>query len=466
MNPIRWLLLAVLMLAALPARAAEPGPVVVVPVRSEISAAQFFFLRRALKEAERDGASAFILDMETPGGSVSAANDNMDALLKTGVPTYTYVNSRALSAGALIALATQQIYMAPTAVIGAAAPVLATGDDAPKTMTDKTVSAMSAMARAAAQKNGHNPDLADAFIAKEREVKIGDVVIDRPDSLLTLSAQEAVKEYEGKPLLAKGVANSIEDLVKQAGLSADIRYVEPTGFERVAIWITMLAPLLLLGGIAGAYIEFKTPGFGIPGTISIVCFTLFFTGHYIAGLSGHEVMIFFAIGLALVISELFIHPGTILPGVAGVLLMLGALVWAMVDHWPNQPVVPSADLLLRPLLNLSLAIIAAVFVIYLLAKVLPATPFYHQIVLAADTPAGPGVSIPVERVRVASGAIGQTRTQLRPAGKAIFGDEVMDVVSQGDFIDANVTVHVVSADGTRVMVAPVHAAAPASPAQG
>ena len=138
MNPIRWLLLVALIFAGVPGWAEEKGPVVVVPVRSDISAAQFFFLRRALKEAERDGASAFVLDMETPGGSVAAANDNMDALLKTNVPTYTYVNSRALSAGALIALATQHIYMAPTAVIGAAAPVLATGEDAPKTMTDKT----------------------------------------------------------------------------------------------------------------------------------------------------------------------------------------------------------------------------------------------------------------------------------------------------------------------------------------
>lgn len=457
MNPIRWLLLVALMLTGVRGWAAEEtGPVVVVPVRSDISAAQFFFLRRALKEAERDGASAFVLDMETPGGSVAAANDNMDALLKTTVPTYTYVNSRALSAGALIALATQHIYMAPTAVIGAAAPVLATGEDAPKTMTDKTVSAMSAMARAAAQKNGHNPDLADAFISKEREVKIGEEVIDRPDSLLTLSAQEAVKRYNGQPLLAAGVAGSLEDMLREAGLRGEVRRVEPTGFERVAIWITALAPILLLGGIAGAYIEFKTPGFGIPGILSIVCFTLFFTGHYIAGLSGWEVMIVFAIGLALVISELFLHPGTILPGVAGVFLMLGSVVWAMVDHWPSQPVVPSADLLLLPLVNLSLAVIAAAIVIYLLAKFLPRTSIYDRIVLGAVTPSGPGVSIPIERVQVGAGAVGVTRTPLRPAGKALFGDEMLDVVSQGDFLESGVAVQVVSADGNRVMVAPVH----------
>ena len=160
----------------------EVGPVVVVPIRTEISGAQFYFLRRALKDAEGQHASALVLDMETYGGEVKAAIDSMDALLKTRVPTFTFVNNKAISAGAMIALATQQIYMAPTGVIGAAAPVMAGGEDLSKTMADKTVSALSAMARAACQKNGHNPELADAFISKEKEVKIGDVVIDRPDA--------------------------------------------------------------------------------------------------------------------------------------------------------------------------------------------------------------------------------------------------------------------------------------------
>ena len=108
-----WLLVCAILFALLiPASAAEPGPVIVVPVKTEISRAQFFFLRRALKEAERQGASAFVIDMDTYGGEVKAAIDNMDALLKTRVPTFTYINPRAISAGALIALATQKIYVA------------------------------------------------------------------------------------------------------------------------------------------------------------------------------------------------------------------------------------------------------------------------------------------------------------------------------------------------------------------
>ncbi|HYR57877.1 MAG TPA: hypothetical protein VEO95_04580, partial [Chthoniobacteraceae bacterium] len=288
---MRWFLacLACLLALSAAARAADSGLVVVVPIKTEISEAQFYFLRRALKEAEREKASAVVLDMETFGGEVHAAIDSMDALLKTRVPTYTYVDPRALSAGALIALATQKIYMSPTAEIGAAAPVMSGGEDLPKTMADKTVSALSAMARAAAEKNGHRPDLADAFISKDREVRIGDVVVHKGDSLLTLTADEAAKLYNGKPLLAEGVAGSLDEMLKSAGLTGPVRTIEPSGFEQVALWITALAPLFLLGGILGAYIEFKTPGFGLPGIVSICCFAIFFLGHYLAGLAGWEV---------------------------------------------------------------------------------------------------------------------------------------------------------------------------------
>ncbi|HEV7404937.1 MAG TPA: hypothetical protein VGO11_18485, partial [Chthoniobacteraceae bacterium] len=222
-----------LLLLACAAPAAEKGPVYVVPVRTEISPSQFLFLRRALKDAERAGASAIVLDMDTYGGRLDAASDSMDALLKVGVPTYTYINSKALSAGSFIALATGKIYMSPNGVIGAAAPVTSRGQDLDSTMRDKTVSAVSAMVRAAAEKEGHNPALADSFIRKEAELKFGDVVIDRPDSLLTLDAQEAARQFDGKPLLAEGIAETLEEMLTMAGLKAEVRRLEPTGFERI-----------------------------------------------------------------------------------------------------------------------------------------------------------------------------------------------------------------------------------------
>ena len=432
--------------------AAAPGPVIVVPLRSEVSEAQFYLLRRALKEAEREGASAFIIDMQTFGGSVDAALKNMAALQKTRVPTLTFINDRAISAGALIALATQRIYMSPTAIVGASAPVMSGGEELSKTMTDKTVSMLSASARAAAQKNGHNADVAEAFVNKAKELKMGEEVLDKADTLLTLSSQEAARLFDGKPLFAAGVVDSLEALLQQAGLTGVVRRIEPTGFEQFALWITALAPLFMMGGILGAYIEMKSPGFGLPGFVSAICFTLFFTGHYIAGLAGWEVAAIFAVGLVLVISELFLHPGTVLPGVAGALMMVGALVWAMIDRYPGDAWWPTGDMLERPLLNLGMAFIAGLFGIYLLAKILPQTSLYHYLVLDAASPIGvpPSTAVPVPCIQL--GVTGVAKTTLRPSGKADFGGHMQDVTTAGDFIEPGARVRVVAVEGARVVV--------------
>ena len=432
--------------------AADTGPVIVVPIKTEISEAQFFFLRRALKEARRAGASAVVLDMDTYGGELKAADSSMDALLKTGVPTFTYVNPRALSAGALIALATQQIYMAPGASIGAAAPVMSGGEDLPKTMTDKVVSATSAMARGAAEKSGHRPELADAFISKEKEVKIGDVVVHPSGSLLTLTALEATALYQGKPLLAAGTADSLEAMLKSAGLTGPMRTIEPSGFEQIALWITALSPLFLLGGILGAYIEFKTPGFGLPGLLSVCCFAIFFTGHYLAGLAGWEVGAIFVIGLVLVMGELMLHPGTVIPGVVGALLMVGALIWAMIDRYPGEPFLPTSEMLVRPLINLGVALLLALIAGAVLARYLPRTSFYQRIVLSSTVHGDPAIVGVAHASSIQLGQNGIAQSMLRPSGKAEFGGHTVDVITQGEFIDPGLPVRVVAVDGMRVVV--------------
>ena len=166
------------------------------------------------------------------------------------------------------------------------------GQEIPETLNDKIVSYYSGYFRSAAENSGHNPELAEAFINKEKGVKVGGKVITEDGELLTLSAQEAVEKIGGKPLLAQGIAASVAELVRDAGLKGPVVEAEPSGFERAALIITMLAPLFLLGGIVGTYIEFKSPGFGVPGVLAGVCFLLFFVGHYVAGLTGMEVAAF------------------------------------------------------------------------------------------------------------------------------------------------------------------------------
>ncbi|MBE2179168.1 MAG: nodulation protein NfeD [Chthoniobacterales bacterium] len=431
------------------------GAVVVIPLKGEVSQAQFFFLRRIIKMGEAAKASAFILDMDTPGGELGAGVEILQALQKVDAPTFTYVNPNAGSAGALIALGTKHIWMAPVSAIGAAAPVMSAGQEIPETLNAKIVSYYSGYFRSAAESNGHNPEIAEAFINKDKEVKIGDKVICDKDELLTLSAQEAVEKFGGKPLLADGIAPSVAALVRDAGLKGPVVEAEPSGFERAALVITMFAPIFLLGGIIGTYIEFKSPGFGVPGVIAGICFLLFFAGHYIAGLTGMEVVAFFVLGAILVLLELIFMPGVVVLALSGTALMLGSMLWAMVDYYPNAPQWPDFGMFVQPLANLGIAMLLSAVAIFFLAQFFPKIPGLRRLVLSASQPAGesfpeggPGlIGLPVR-----AGDRGRSVSMLRPVGRAEFGGGIFDARAAGEFLPPGEEVVVLRIEGSEVVV--------------
>ena len=441
--------------------AIDKGDVVVVPLHGEVAPSLLAFLRRAVKTAESNEASAIIFDMNTYGGRLDTATDIVNVLNQTKIPTYTFINTNAGSAGSLIALATQHIFMAPVSAIGAAAPILSTGEDLPATAKEKTISYWSALIRGSATKSGHNPDVAEAFMNKDKEVKIGDRIVHPKGAVLTLNAQEATERINGKPLLAEGVADSVDDLIKKAGLKGNEVTIEPTGFEQFAFWITALAPLLLLGGILGAYLEFKIPGVTWPGVISVICFALFFLGHYLAGLAGWEVVALFILGMVLVLIEiLFFAHSTIIFGVVGVFLMLASLLWTMIDRYPGQNFFPTGKMLAIPLLNMFIAIIGSFIVIALLARYLPRTSIYRRFALMDSNPPGPSLAgVPRQfatALTLTPGTQGTAVTVLRPSGKARFADHVVDVVTEGEFIAPQTPVMVLQTDGMRVVVKSAH----------
>ncbi|HVF70277.1 MAG TPA: hypothetical protein VM940_01600 [Chthoniobacterales bacterium] len=433
------------------------GDVVVVPLDGEVSPAMHLFLRRAIKVAESSGAAAIVIEMNTYGGRLDSAADITGVLNRTTVPTYTFINTNAGSAGSLIALATRHIYMSPVSAIGAAAPVQASGADLPVTVKEKTLSYWSALVRNSATRNGHNPDIGEAFMDKEKEVKIGDRVVHPKGTLLTLNAQEATELINGKPLLAAGIVESVGDLAKKAGLPGSVIAMQPSGFERLAFWITALAPLLLLLAIICAYIEFKIPGVSMPGIIAAICFGLFFAGHYLAGLAGWEVVALFVLGLVFVFIEiLFFAHSTIVFGVVGVLMMLASLLWAMIDRYPGETIFPTGDMLATPLRNLFITLIASVGVIMILARYLPETSLYRRFALMTTNPPGPSLAgVPREfatALELTPGMRGIAQTTLRPSGKARFDEHVVDVVTDGEFIAAETPITVTQKDGMRVVV--------------
>lgn len=433
------------------------GDTVVVALSGEVSPPMHLFLRRAVKAAENAGAGAIVIELNTYGGRLDSAGDITGVLNRTTLPTYTFINTNAGSAGSLIALATRHIYMSPVSAIGAAAPVLATGAEMNATEKDKTLSYWSALVRNSATRNGHNPDIGEAFMDKDKEVKIGDRVIHPKGTLLTLNAREASEIINGKPLLAEGLADSVADLAQKAGLKGALVALEPSGFERLAFWITALAPLLLLVGIICAYLEFKMPGVSMPGVIAAICFALFFAGHYLAGLAGWEVVALFVLGLILILIEiLFFAHSTIVFGVLGVFLMLAALLWAMIDRYPGETFFPTGDMLAVPLRNLFITLLGAIFMIMVLARYLPKTSLYRRFALMTTNPPGPSLAgVPREfatALDLVPGMEGTAQTTLRPSGKARFADHIVDVVTEGEFVAAETPITVIQKDGMRVVV--------------
>ncbi|MSR64574.1 MAG: hypothetical protein EXS18_02195 [Verrucomicrobiae bacterium] len=447
--------------------------VYVIPVREDIDKPIVYTVRRGIKEAIAKNADAIVLDMNTNGGRGDSMWEIMDLVSDFKGDTFTFINSKAYSAGAFISAATKHIYMAPGSVVGAAAPMLMSqGGDiekTPDTVEKKFTSAYAAKIRAAAQLNGHNPEVFDAMVNKTKGLKIGDKEIIREGEILTLTNVEAEKEYGTPPkkLLSDGTVANIDELLTKAGYTnVEKREVEPTGAERLAQMVTAIAPVLLLLGILGIYIEVKLQTFGLIGVLAILCLVVFFFGHYVAGLSGLEYLALFAVGVILLCLEFFLFPGTALLGILGALCILISLIMAMVDHMPNTPIVPTLPQLLPtdersglpglgPLMNFGIAIGGVIVFALLLSKYLPKTALFNALVLqsaSAGTITDPTLTTKAESL---IGTTGKSVSPLRPAGKAMIGDKLIDVVTEGDHIPPNTAIKVVAVEGARVVVARV-----------
>jgi membrane-bound serine protease (ClpP class) len=445
--------------------------VFVLPIREDIMPPLVYLVRRGVKEAMEAKADLLVIDMDTAGGRVDTTREIISIIGQFPGDTATFVNTDAFSAGAFIAVATRRIYMTPESVIGAAAPVImspgAQGvEKVPDTYEKKMVSAVRAMIRATAEKHGHNVAVVEAMIDKDKGLILTNVTdgatnavtIAKVGEILTLTASEAEKEYGSPPrkLLSAGTVKDLDALLTAAGhAGAERRVIKATGLEKLGTWLNAISPLLLIIGIVGGYIEFKTPGFGLPGIVGLAAFALYFLGGYAAGLSGLEWLLVFLLGLALVIVEFFVYPGTIFIGVAGAALMLLALIMALVDVYPKTtpglPSLPSLDKFDLPMTNLLIAAGISAAAIWVLSRFLPKTPLYRAVVSTAVS----GARTDAEQAQTKSsllGAEGVTTSVLRPGGKAQFGERLLDVISQGDMVPRGARVRIIGYSGGEAIV--------------
>ena len=458
-------------------QAAAQKKVYVVPVREDIMPPILYVIRRGVKEAMAAGADCLILDMETNGGRVDITEEIFDIIGKFPGLTVTYVNKDAYSAGAFIAVATEKIYMAPQSVIGAAAPIMMspTGgvSEMPSTMEVKMNSAIRAKIRTQAEKNGYAVDVVEAMVDKTKKLERDGKIICEEGDILTLTNLEAEAKYgEAQTrLLSSGTVESIDALIIELGYDGAQRVdVAPLGVEELGTWINAIAPILLLIGIIGLYIEFKTAGFGVFGAVGIAALVLYFFGGYVSGLAGIEWVGIFVVGVALVAVELFLLPGTIFIGLIGVVCMFVALVMGMTDLYPNMPwfpagegeggggVVPQVegiDFVMpdfsRPIHDLLIAFALSVPIIWALAKYLPQTALFAAFTSSAASGVESVAAVAAE-VESRLGQAGTSTTPLNPGGKAMFGDALCNVITQGEMIAAGTPVKVIGHRGSDLLV--------------
>lgn len=420
---------------------ATGGSVLRVDLHDAIDPGLAAYIVRAVDEANaRSDVSAILIHMNTPGGRVDSAQLIKDALLRSRVPIITFIDTHALSAGALVAYASDVIVVTPGATMGAATPILVGEGGVPEETGEKFVSAVRGMFRAAAEARGRDPVLAESMV--DADVDVPGL---KPKGKLTTLTQAELLAW----CVADFAAADIPTALARVGAEgARIESREIAWAESLTRWLTdpTVAGLLMSLGVLGIMVEFKAPGFGVGGALALVSFGLFFGGHLFAQLAGLEELLLLLLGLILIGVELFV-PGHVVPGVLGVSAVLVALGMALVGG--DVELAWEVGALQAALWRTAAALGATFAAFLLLLRWLPRNRVVERLVLADAIRGGAhAAEVPVTR-----GEVGTAVTPVLGSGKARFASGVHDVVSSGAHIAAGATVFVIDARPGRIEVA-------------
>ncbi|MCG9131462.1 nodulation protein NfeD [Candidatus Poribacteria bacterium] len=478
--------------------AQDTAQVYVVDIRNEIGSGLGTYISDGIQLAEEAGADAIVFDVDTPGGRVDSAVNIIRAIQDTQIPTIAFVNRQAISAGAMISIACNQIVMTSGGTIGDSAPVNIQGQE----VGEKAISYIQGTIRATAERENRNPDIAEAMVDKELvlvKLKDGQIIKLLPEEyatreeegeemeilcaqgkLLTLSTRQALEygfaDAEAETLTALlaqyqivEVAGTKMPLTEEAimrrqreyGFSevnrlktltdARITKVRATLADKIVFFLTnpFISSLLLSLGLLGIFIEIRSPGFGVPGLLGLICVGLFFGGHMLTRIDAGWAFLLFMLGIALIALEIFVIPGFGIAGILGIVLMLGSVFF----------VFDGAYNLSTAVLWLSISVILTSALVILAAFLLPETRLFQRFALSTvmDTDMGYHSSS-AEDFQAYLGQSGTALTPLRPSGTARIADRRVDVVTVGDFIPQNSNVRVVEVEGSKVFVEAVEEA--------
>lgn len=447
----------------------------IIPVKGVIDLGLSAFIRRSLQEAKDSRAKVVILEIDTFGGRVDAAVEITDALQRIKpIPAIAFIDGRAVSAGALIALACEKIIMAPGASIGSAEPRVMGFTPGQEEVTDeKTLSVIRAEFRAAAEANNHPVNLALAMVDSDYEIKQAKIkeeikiltaeeleeakeqypqeeiriikTVSPKEKLLNLTAKEA-KEFG----LSKEILGSRREVLDYLGLGEkEIISTRLTWSEQLVRFFThpLISPLLLSLGFLGLLFELRMPGWGISGTLGILFLALFFWGHYLVGLAGWTELVILSIGVLLLFTEVFLIPGFGIAGISGIILILSGIFLSLVKHPLSAP----RAHLIQAFYTLSFAIIITFVGIILTWKLLPKTGLWKRIILSYAETKKEGFQSAASLVSYL-GKTGKSLSALRPSGRATIEGKTLDVITEGEFIDKDKEIKVIKVEGSKIIV--------------
>ncbi|MDR0765800.1 MAG: nodulation protein NfeD [Odoribacteraceae bacterium] len=450
MKVIKLFLLLSGLLASPSLVAGEEKPAVIykIDIKEEIGASSWRLARRSFTRALEEGARYIVIHLNTYGGTVVHADSLRSMILRSPVPVWVFIDNNAASAGALISIACDRIYMSEGASIGAATVVNGTGEKQP----DKVQSYMRSMMRATAQAKGmdtvvvngertvswrRDPAIAEAMVDEVIEVE----GVSEQGKVITFTAREAM-EYG----FCDGVAASVEEVIRAEGVTGyELREYRVTTLDRVIGFLVhpVVQGLLIMIIIGGIYFELQTPGVGFPLVAALSACALYFAPLYLEGLATYIEIILFVAGVILLLLEIFVLPGFGITGVAGVTCIVGSLALAGVGTFSFDFAGEFArDLLYSLFFVSSCAVFSLFFSLWLSRKLFGARGL--RLALHATVPVEDGfvgVDMTVQRE---IGKTGTAFTSLRPAGKVMVDDEVYDAVSNtGDFIEKGTRVKVI-----------------------
>jgi membrane-bound serine protease (ClpP class) len=421
---------------------ADEQKVFLMKIDAEIDPRTNRYSELALEEAEEIGADIIILEIDTYGGAVNDADDIRTRFLELEKPVWVFINKDAASAGALISIACDSIYMTPGASIGAATVVVGTtGQAAP----DKYQSYMRSIMRSTAEANGRDPKIAEAMV--DQEIEIDSVT--EAGKVLTFSTSEAIKNG-----FCEAEVKSVEEILERNGVENYVLVEFELGIAERIIKLFLnpvVSGILILIIVGGIYFELQTPGVGFPILAAVIGAVLYFVPYYLNGLAANWEIIIFFVGIVLLALEIFVIPGFGVAGISGIVLMVGSLILVMLNNDVFDFTFVNGGEIVAAVLTAMAGLMASILLMFFGGVRLTQTKVFQRISLVDTQQRSEGYTSNFNQQSYL-GLKGEAYTVLRPSGKILINDELKDAFTRGDYIEKGKKVVVVDESGTSLKV--------------